>query len=218
MKLKRVLKHVHDVLPGHMDRWIRSGRPAPPPHSVKVRNLLVLADLFDIDVLVETGTYKGDMIAATLHRFDRIYSIEIDPRLAKAAQARFRRSDQKVSIVVGDSGKALPEIVRQLPDRALFWLDGHYSGKGTGKGEIDTPILAEIETIASLRKGRGDVVIVDDARLFGRLPAYPQLDDFVGILRAKLGGQVLVADDSIFALPKSEALSLEDRNGFRTPF
>lgn len=203
MKLKRVLKRVRDVLPGQIERWIRSGRPIPPPHSVKVRNLLVLADLFDIDVLVETGTFKGDMIAATLDRFDRIYSIEIDPRLANAAQARFHRASGKVTIVVGDSGRMLPAIIGKLPDRALFWLDGHYSGQHAGRGDTDTPVLAEIEAIAKNRGGRGDVIVVDDARLFGRHPAYPNLQEFKALLRERLGGIVLVADDSIIVLPTS---------------
>ncbi len=189
-------------------RWLAEGRPSPPPAAVKTRNLLTLADLFGIDTLVETGTYRGDMIAATLHRFERIYSIEIDPALAKAAQTRFRHAG-KVEILEGDSAKLLPGIIRELRGPALFWLDGHYSGKGTGKGETDTPILAEVETIAALRQNRADIVIVDDARLFGRLPAYPQQDDFVEILRTKFGGQVLVADDSFFVLPMSRLSSSE---------
>lgn len=208
MKLKRLLKRVGDVLPGHVERWIRRGRPAPPPYSVKVRNLLVLADLFDISVLVETGTYKGDMIAATLDRFDHIYSIEIDPRWARAAQARFRRASGKVHILLGDSGKVLPEIIEKLPDRALFFLDGHYSGPQTGRGDSDTPVLAEIDVIARYRVGRGDVIIIDDARLFGRLPSYPNLQKFQALLRERLGGTVLVADDAIVVLPTSAPTAL----------
>ena len=183
--------------------WLRKGRPIPPPAAIKARNILVLADLFDIDTLVETGTYRGDMVAATLNRFERIYSIEIAPNLAKAARARFRHVNGKVHVLEGDSGKLLPQLIPDIPDRVIFWLDGHYSGEGTGKGETDTPVVTEIEAIAALRGNHGDVVIVDDARLFGRAPAYPQLGDFVGFLQAKLRGRVMVADDSIIVLPPS---------------
>ncbi|MGH6923841.1 MAG: hypothetical protein ACRED5_08895 [Propylenella sp.] len=145
------------------------------------------------------------MIAAALDRFERIYSIEIDPALATAAQARFRGASQKVHIVCGDSAKVLTEVIKKLPDRALFWLDGHYSGPQTGQGESDTPILMEIEAIARQRGGRKDVIIIDDARLFGRDRDYPAAEDFLGLLRSRFGRQVLVADDSIFVLPISDS-------------
>ena len=183
-------------------RWLRNGRPNPPPHSVKVRNILALADIFAIETLVETGTYRGDTIAATLERFTSIYSVEIEPRLAAAARARFHRVRGKVHLFEGDSTVLLPKIIVQLRGPAIFWLDGHYSGRGTGRGSSDTPILAEIDAIASLRKNCGDVVIVDDARVFGRTPAYPPLADLVGLLRERLPGEVRVADDSIFMLPR----------------
>ena len=182
--------------------WLRQGRLNPPPAAVKVRNILTLADLFSIEVLVETGTYQGDTIAATLDRFDRIYSIEIDADLAKAARARFGHLSGKVHLLEGDSATLLPKIIGELSGPTMFWLDGHYSGEGTGRGATDTPILAEVEAIADLRQGRGDLVIVDDARLFGRAPAYPRLEDFTALLRSRLGGDVRVADDSIFVLPR----------------
>ena len=43
--------------------------------------------------------------------------------------------------------RRVPELVRQLDGPALFWLDGHYSGGDTAKGELDTPVSAELESI-----------------------------------------------------------------------
>jgi len=200
---KRVANGLGDRVRGEESKtakWLRAGRPNPPPSAIKARNILVLADLFEIDTLVETGTNRGTMIAATLDRFKTIYSIEIDPGLAKAAQARFQ-ANNGVHILLGDSAKTLPEIMPSLPDKVVFWLDGHYSGPGTGKGDVETPILAEIETIASQRRDCDDVTIIDDARLFGQDRDYPPLEDFLQVLKDRFGKQVLVADDSIFVLP-----------------
>ena len=110
--------HDREAAPGGSNReiirWLRNGRPNPPPHSVKVRNILALADIFAIETLVETGTYRGDTIAATLERFTSIYSVEIEPRLAAAARARFHRVRGKVHLFEGDSTVLLPKIIVQL--------------------------------------------------------------------------------------------------------
>src|SRR5436190_14037423 len=70
-------------------RWLKNGRPCPPPHIVKSRNLTAVADLFNLNILIETGTWRGNMIDATVDRFERIYSIEISKQLANKARRRF---------------------------------------------------------------------------------------------------------------------------------
>ena len=58
-------------------KWQRSGRPAPPPHQVKQAILRKYASKFNTRVLVETGTFLGDMIEAMRDNFDKIFSIEL---------------------------------------------------------------------------------------------------------------------------------------------
>lgn len=60
--------------------WILKGKPAPPPHIIKVRAIRKLANLYNISTLVETGTYMGDMISSIKNTFSRIYSIELDDK------------------------------------------------------------------------------------------------------------------------------------------
>ena len=45
-------------------------------------------------------------------------------------------------------------------------MDGHFSSCGTAKGNKDVPLIEEIESINSLFKFSG-VIIIDDLRLFG---------------------------------------------------
>ena len=71
--------------------WKLRGEPRRIPHLVKQRAVLDYAQAFGLTTLIETGTYYGEMIAAMAQRFRRIYSIELDPRLAELARKRFRR-------------------------------------------------------------------------------------------------------------------------------
>src|SRR5439155_12039483 len=61
------------------EQWEAMGRVGPPPHAIKQRTLRLLADQYQLRVLVETGTFYGDMIEAMRKRFDAIYSIELSP-------------------------------------------------------------------------------------------------------------------------------------------
>jgi hypothetical protein len=181
--------------------WFDQGMPVPPPQPVKVRNILAIADIFGLNVLVETGTQAGATLAATLHRFEYLYSIEIFEPFVVAARARFA-AHPKVTIVHGDSATALPAVLAAIDEPILFWLDGHYSGEGTGKGEVESPIVAEIATILKMRPPGRDAIIIDDARCFGGRNGYPALDKFLGDLKQSFGVEPRHADDAIFIMPR----------------
>ena len=184
-------------------KWLATGRPAPPPHVVKYRNIMAAADIFGAQVFVETGTANGDMVARVLPRFERIVSIELFPPFAAAARRRFA-GEASVRIVEGDSAVRLGEAIDGIAERILFWLDGHYSGPGTGRGQQDSPVVAEIATIARhrIQAGFRDLVLIDDARLFAGENGYPALDAFMAGLARDWDYNVACADDCIFALPK----------------
>ena len=66
--------------------WVARGRPVPPPGAVKRR--LIVADLrrHRPEVFVETGTALGDTAAAAALHVGRVYTVELDPVLARAAR------------------------------------------------------------------------------------------------------------------------------------
>jgi hypothetical protein len=152
--------------------WNHRRRP-PPPRSVKAAVIRRFADAASRRVFVETGTFYGDMLAAVEHDFSRLYSIELHPRLARLAARRFM-GDPRVSIIAGDSATALEPLLRSIAAPCVIWLDGHYSGPLTARGEGDTPVLRELDAILRCGTTR-DVILIDDARLFGQDPAYPSI-------------------------------------------
>jgi hypothetical protein len=126
-----------------------------------------------IDNLIETGTFKGDMVEAQREIFRKIITIELGDKLFGAAKQRFKAYDH-IHMLHGDSGTMLVEAMRLIDGAAVYWLDAHYSEGITAHGETETPILKELSLIAA-RGQSGDVILIDDARLFGLRSTYPKL-------------------------------------------
>src|SRR6266536_4483435 len=148
-----------------LEEWERQGRPVPPPHVVKQRVLRTYAERYHLKVFVETGTYRGDMVAAMKPLFEKIYSIELSEALFDEARRRFK-SDPHIELIHGDSGRELGRVVQRIAQPALFWLDGHYSAGDTARGPKDTPVYEELEHILRA-PDLGHVIVIDDARVFG---------------------------------------------------
>jgi hypothetical protein len=166
-----------------IELWEKEGMPVPPPHALKQSVVSAYQRKYGCDTLVETGTYHGAMVEAQMPNFKTIYSIEIDHGLWSEQAERFRKRSS-VHIIEGDSGMMLKTIVPELTSPAVFWLDGHYSGTGTGKGSKDCPIYEELDAIFG--SDYNHVLLIDDARCFdgtSDYPTIPELFQFVKLRR-----------------------------------
>ena len=176
-------------------RWLRSGKPLPPPRIVKQNHITRSRETTGCRILVETGTYLGDMIFFQLKNFKRLYSIELDEQLYRDARRRFKNCPH-VTIIQGDSAEKLQSVVDQVEEPAVFWLDGHYSGGITALGNKVTPIFEELKIIFS--KKMRHVILIDDARLFNGTDGYPSLEDLRNFIFQYYPGQhIEVNDDCI---------------------
>ncbi len=183
-----------------LKRWKREGKPLPPPHIIKQLVISEYQRREKIDCLVETGTYLGDMVYAQRKRFSKIHSIELSNDLYKNAMKRFNAFPH-IKIHYGDSGKILNEIVPCLNEKAIFWLDGHYSGGITAKGESECPVFEELEAI--FKKDLGHIILIDDARLFNGTGDYPTIDHVQSFFQRKNKNyQISIKDDIIRAVLK----------------
>jgi hypothetical protein len=177
-------------------KWENSGHSGLLPHIIKQRILGEYARQYNLKIFVETGTYYGDMVEAMRNLFDKIYSIELSQEFYIKAKKRFK-SEKNIKLIQGNSGKELQMIMKEIDKPALFWLDGHYSGGATERGEKDTPIWEELRSILA-EQNLGHVIIIDDARLFGTDPAYPTIEKVKEFIYSKRETvQMTVDDDSI---------------------
>jgi hypothetical protein len=172
----------HNLYPGfwlrsqyrkELREWESRGKQLPLPSALKQGVVLEHARQFQLRILVETGTYFGAMVDACKDAFMRIYSIELQEAFFCRAKKRFARYPH-VKLVHGDSAVALGNILEQISERCLFWLDAHYMGGITAKGSTECPVLRELELVGS-HPVRGHVILIDDARLFLGTAGWPSI-------------------------------------------
>lgn len=156
-----------------LKNWEKKGKPVPPPHRIKQLAIEYYQKKHNTSILIETGTYLGDMVKAQLGNFKTIYSIELGKDLWKKAVKRFEK-EKHVNILLGDSGKVLFDLIPKINENAIFWLDGHYSGGITSKGKNECPIYDELNAI--LNSNFKHIVLIDDARCFNGEGDYPTIE------------------------------------------
>jgi hypothetical protein len=119
----------------------------------------------ELKVFIETGTFMGDTIDNLSPFFDEIHSIELSPDLHQRASLRFLH-DRHIKLHFGDSSSVLRILIPKIDKPAVFWLDGHWSGGITARGEQDCPLLTELQLIMDQFPHKA-LILIDDYRLFG---------------------------------------------------
>lgn len=163
---------------------------------------LALRDAGQFSAFVETGTYKGDTTRWAAGEFASVTTLEAyKPRYTKTKSGLKDLSN--VRFVHDDSRN----LVNYLPDvPAILWLDAHWCGdyeKSLGT-DGECPL---IEELAAVRPG--DVVLIDDARLFINPPPRPhdpkQWPTMEQIRKALHGRYTVLVKDVIVSVPLSLA-------------
>lgn len=127
-----------------------------------------------------------------------IWSIELDDALYERAVELFK-ADPAVKLLHGDSAAMLQQVLGQLTQPALFWLDAHYSEDFTAKGSKETPILEELELVMG-HAVKGHVVLIDDARSFVGERDYPTIDEIKRFIADRDPGASVVVEDDIIRI------------------
>jgi hypothetical protein len=113
---------------------------------------------------IETGTYMGDTIFSVESLFDKLYTIEYSEKYHNNTKNTYK--GDKINFILGDSGIVFESLLPTITDKAIFFLDGHFSGDDTGKSLKDCPLEEEIIHINNLFQ-HDAIIIIDDFRLFG---------------------------------------------------
>jgi hypothetical protein len=187
MNVKHTLRAVKQTMPKFLidwyekrktkadyENWKNTGKPIPPPHAVKKITIRDYQKQSDYNILVETGTYYGDMVWAMMNHFKSVYTIELAPYFYNRAVKRFKKY-KNIHLCFGDSATELGPIVRNLSEPVIFWLDGHYSGGKTAKGNSECPIWEELNQITT--RNLPHIILIDDARCFIGENDYPTIEE-----------------------------------------
>ena len=115
-------------------------------------------------VLVETGTYRGKSTAIFAGHFDRVHTIELNPRFHAGAK-KVLAQHANVECHLGDSAEWLQTLCADITEPAVFFLDAH-NIKRTGAVEGGFPLWKELQLVA--QRNLPDLVVVDDVHTFGK--------------------------------------------------
>jgi len=119
-----------------------------------------LIELFEPDVIVETGTFLGDTTRWFAEYGVPVVTVELEPVFFRLAKRRLRRAPN-VELVSGYSVDALEMLARRANvSKPLAYLDAHW-GEGQPEAEDARNPLAE-EVGAVLDYWRDAVIVIDD--------------------------------------------------------
>ena len=132
--------------------------------SIDVKFLDELHDDYKkFSCFIETGTYNGSTIFSMEPFFTSLHTIEFSEMYFE--KTRHQYQGNKINFILGDSGVVLNNLLKQIEEPIIYFLDGHWSGGDTGKSDQLNPLLTELTHINNFSKREG-IVIIDDCRLF----------------------------------------------------
>lgn len=142
-----------------------------------------IKDIFDASSFVETGTYQARTTLAAANVFEKVYSAELSSSLYQTSWHKVLTEKKlNINLFCGSSIAFLNYVVPNLFLTTIFFLDAHWSGGITAKGESNTPILEELECI-KINRLVDCVILIDDIRCFAKnnLNPEPSTQDYPGI-------------------------------------
>lgn len=193
-------RNVRAMVRRDIGNWVAEGCPSPAPNVVKMAVVKHHVTAYRHRVFVETGTFLGSMVEHIAATGAQCHTIEIDEVIYRRAQEILARYSN-IDLILGDSGVELPRVLSTLNEPATFWLDGHYSGSFTGKGDLDTPVSAELDHIMK-HPIKKHVVLIDDARDFTGEEGYPRLSSLLAFFEDHPHYRAAVSADIIRITPR----------------
>lgn len=157
--------------PRFVTMYAEAGSPHPMPDRLKWDAILHYQAKSGAPWFVETGMYKGETDLAVCGHFRRCYTIEVCRVMIDRFVGNPDGYPANVVPLLGRSYEVLPAILPALPGPRLFWLDAHGGtwGKEFGGPAEDVPACSLVNELDIVFAGRhlGDVILIDDADIFG---------------------------------------------------
>lgn len=93
----------------------------------RMRILKKYAQAAEYGIAIETGTLFGVSTLRLSKHFPIVYTIEINRDLYEKAVAKFK-DRERIRVLFGDSKQVLRELLKEIQQPCLFYLDAHFSG------------------------------------------------------------------------------------------
>jgi len=121
----------------------------------------------DIKTFIETGSFEGYGIQKALDAgFTEIYSCELMKKHYDSCMDRFSDNDN-VSLYLGSSEDFLPEILEQVDQPFVLWLDAHGGYQGVAGEPLKQYLPKEFDALYKYSaKFDSSVIMIDDANQF----------------------------------------------------
>jgi hypothetical protein len=175
--------------------------------------VLLIREHFSVTIFIETGTFKGRTSVWAAGHFHDVYTIENSRQLFDAAASTLG-AYRNIHLLFGNSALQLKNVIEELNQPALFWLDAHWCGGLTYGDDDPCPLLDEINIIK--QSSHSHIIMIDDARFFLKPPPHPQnselwpgLKEILDILNRDDRYFTFVSEDVIVSLPKSAKKALQ---------
>lgn len=146
-------------------------------------------DLNKYKIFIEIGTYIGETILDMEPYFDSLHTIEIKKEFYENVKNKYHETGRnKINFHLGDSALIMEDVVKNINDNAIFFLDGHYYAESIGIK--DSPLEEELEAINDYFKHEA-IIIIDDYRLFGKIEgpydwSYISKDKFLNKIKDRI--------------------------------
>ncbi|MFH0846041.1 MAG: hypothetical protein V1851_01425 [Patescibacteria group bacterium] len=214
--VKKQIKKILNTIDNKLYKFIIGKPISPPLYTIKRQTIENYAKEFSIDIFIETGTFLGETVEALKNKFKKLISIELDKDLYKKSKEKFIYNTH-ITILQGDSSDILKVVTPTLYQPTLFWLDGHYSGGITARGNLNTPILKELEIILNHRI-KNHIILIDDARCFTGENEYPTVKELFSFIK-KINSNInfKVSNDIIRIVPCDNIKYIKSKS-YKEPF
>ena len=129
---------------------------------------------FGVGVFVETGTHLGATAAWASRHFSEVITIENFKSTYETTWTKYRHLEN-VRFFHGHSALLLPDLLREIREDAVFWLDAHWMGSGSYGESDECPVLDELRALN--QSPACHFILIDDARMFLAPPPLPHRRD-----------------------------------------
>jgi hypothetical protein len=183
--------------------WLLRDKPTRIPHIVKQRTVIDFGTRYCLRILIETGTYYGEMVSGTRGHFARIVSIEFDPKLAATAQERFK-ADRHIQILQGSSEVVLQQVLVTLSEPALFWLDAGYF-LWAGEHKTVSRLMTELDSIFR-HNIPNHIVLIDDVVSWSGRDGTPEVTELERDIAQKYPERKITVESGLMCVRHADFL------------